>query len=99
MRDAPKGNIPIEIRQKSDSIEISGRLVKSDSLSCDPNIGALSIISAVLRRLGWKKNLIVTKRGLKQKYLKGNNKFILIGNKLNISLKGLTLPKTELKTD
>lgn len=99
MRDAPKGNIPIEIKQKSDSIEISGRLVKSDSLSHDPNIGALSIISAVLRRLGWKENLIVTKHGLKQKHLKRNNKFILIGNKLNISLKGLTLPKTELKTD
>ena len=97
MRDAPKSNIPIEIKQKSDSIEISGRLVKSDSLSHDPNIGALSIISAVLRRLGWNDNLIVTKHGLKQKHLKGNNKFILIGNKLNISLKGLTLPKTELK--
>jgi hypothetical protein len=99
MRSAPNGNVPIEINQNSDNIEISGRLIKSDSLSHDPNIGALSIISAVLRKLGWKKNLIITKHGLKQKHLKVNNKFVLIANKLNINLKDLTLPKTELKTD
>ncbi|MDR3257076.1 MAG: hypothetical protein LBT18_05520 [Endomicrobium sp.] len=99
MRTAPKGNVPITIKQNSDNIEISGRLIKADSLSHDPNIGALSIISAILRKLGWKKNLIITKHGLKQKHLKESNKFILIANKLNIALKGLTLPKAELKTN
>ena len=49
MRRPPKGNIPIEILKFSDKIEISGRLYKSGGLAHDPNIGALSIISAVLR--------------------------------------------------
>jgi hypothetical protein len=99
MRTAPKGNVPIDITQKTDIIEISGRLVKSDSLSHDPNIGALSIISAIFRKLGWKNKITITKHGLKQKHLKGSNKFILIANKLNIGLKGLSVPKAELKTE
>jgi len=99
MRAAPKGNVPIKIKQKPDSIEISGRLVKSDTLSHDPNIGALSIISSVLRKLGWKKNITVIKHGLKQKHLKRSNKFILIAVSLNINLKNLLLPKAEPKTD
>jgi hypothetical protein len=99
MRTPPKGNIPITLKQKSKVIEISGRLIKSGSLSPDPNIGALSIISAVLRKLGWKKDLVITKHGLKQKHLKGSNKFILIANKLSIKLKGLALAKTKLYRD
>ncbi|MCA6072597.1 MAG: hypothetical protein LE178_03560 [Endomicrobium sp.] len=99
MRSAPKGNVPISIKQKDDKIEISGRLIKADSLSHDPNIGALSIISAVLRKLGWNKDLIITKHGLKPQHMKGNNKFILIANKLKIQLKGLVLPKAELYSD
>jgi len=96
MRSAHKGNVPITIKQKSDSIEISGRLIKSGTLSHDPNIGALSIICAVLRKLGWKKNLVIIKHGLKQKHLEGRNKFVLLANKLNIQLEDLTLPKAEL---
>jgi hypothetical protein len=84
MRSAHKGNGPIQLAQKPDRIEISGRLIKSDSLSHDPNIGALSIICAVLRKLGWKNDLIITKHGLKQRHIKANNKFILIANKLEI---------------
>jgi hypothetical protein len=52
-----------------------------------------------LRKLDYKKNLAITKHGLKQKHLNGNNKFILIANKLNISLKGLKLPNADLKSD
>jgi hypothetical protein len=96
---AHNGNVPISIKQNSDNIEISGRLIKSDSLSHDPNIGALSIISAALRKLGYKKNLVITKHGLKQKHLKGSSKFILIANKLNVALEGLKLPKVDLQTD
>jgi hypothetical protein len=99
MRTAQKGNVPITLKKKAKAIEISGRLIKSGSLSHDPNIGALSIISAVLRKLGWKKDLVITKHGLKQKHLKSSNKFILIANKLNIKLKGLTLAKTKLYRD
>ena len=40
MRRAPAGNIPIEITKTDDEIKISGRLVKSNRLAHDPNIGA-----------------------------------------------------------
>jgi hypothetical protein len=99
MKPAHKGNVPIEIKQKPNSIEISGRLIKNDRLLHDPNIGALIIISAALRKLGWERDIIITKHGLKQKHLNGSNKFILLANKLNIVLKGLILPKAEFKTN
>ncbi|WP_374128703.1 hypothetical protein [Candidatus Endomicrobiellum agilis] len=99
MHNAPKGNIPIILKQRVDIIEISGKLIKGGGLSHDPNIGALSVICAVLRKLGWKKDLVITKHGLEQKHLKGSNKFISIANKLNIKLKGLNLPKAELYQD
>ena len=54
MHAAPKGNVPIEISKQNDTITISGRLYKSGSLSHDPNIGALSLICATLRKLNWK---------------------------------------------
>lgn len=52
MRKAPAGNVPIALTKSKNKIEISGRLYKSGGLSHDPNIGALSIICAVLRKLG-----------------------------------------------
>ncbi|GHT05070.1 hypothetical protein AGMMS5026_08740 [Endomicrobiia bacterium] len=58
LRSAHKGNVPITLAQKPNRIEISDRLIKSDSLSHDPNIGALSIVCAVLRKLGWKNDLV-----------------------------------------
>ncbi|GHT07986.1 hypothetical protein AGMMS49532_01980 [Endomicrobiia bacterium] len=58
MRSAHKGNVPITLAQKPNRIEISDRLIKSDSLSHDPNIGALSIVCAVLKKLGWKNDLV-----------------------------------------
>lgn len=96
MRKAPKGNVPIEIIKNNDSIKISGRLIKSGSLSHDPNIGALSIISKTLRELGWKKKIIITKHGLSQRHLKKRNKFIRIANELKLELEGLKIPKSEL---
>ncbi len=99
MRKAPKGNVPILLTKKQAKIEISGRLFKSGGLSHDPNIGALSIICAVLRKLGWKQNLEITQHGLEQKHVGKTNKFILIANKLQISLQGLTVPKAEMKDD
>ncbi len=96
MQKAPKGNVPISLTKYSDKIEVSGRLVKSGRLSHDPNIGALSIISAVLRKLGWKKAIEITQHGLIQKQVGKRNKFILIANKIGISLHGLTIPKAEM---
>lgn len=90
------GNTPILIHKSNNEIKISGRLFKSGSLSHDPNIGALSIISAVLRKLGWKDKIIITRHGLLQEHLPKNNrkpnKFIQIANKLNIELESLNIP-------
>ena len=92
MRKPPKGNVPILITKYSDQIEVSGRLFKSGGLSHDPNIGALSIIGAVLRKLGWKKQIVITMHGLEQSHLKPKNKFIQIANQLNIGLDKLVIP-------
>jgi hypothetical protein len=97
MRLPPQGNIPILIKKFDDRIEVSGRLIKSDSLSHDPNIGALSLICAALRKLGWDKRLVVTHHGLEQKHIKGNNKFVQIASKLNIEFEDLQRVAPEIK--
>jgi hypothetical protein len=89
MRKPPKGNVPIQLKKYSDRIEISGRLCKSDSLAHDPNIGALSLICATLRKLGWNKELVITEHGLKQKHINGRNKFVQLSTKLKINFKSL----------
>lgn len=93
MKKPPKGNIPIEIVKTNDAIFVSGRLFKSSGLSHDPNIGALSIISVTLRKLGWRGKIVITKHGLEQKHLGNTNKFILIANQVGILLDGLSVPK------
>ena len=99
MRKAPKGNVPININKYEDRIEVSGRLYKAGGLSHDPNIGALSIICAVLRKLGWQKEIVITEHGLSQTQIGRTNKFIQIANKLRISLKGLQLPNATIHSD
>jgi hypothetical protein len=99
MRKAPKGNVPILLKKLKTKIEVSGRLFKSGGLSHDPNIGALSIICAVLRKLGWTQKIEITQHGLLQKHVGKTNKFIQISNKIGISLKGLTMPKVEMNKD
>jgi hypothetical protein len=99
MRKAPKGNVPILLTKSKTKIEISGRLFKTNGLSHDPNIGALSIICAVLRQLGWTQKIEITQHGLLQKHVGKTNKFIQIANKIGISLKGLTVPKAEMNKD
>lgn len=68
-------------------------------MSHDPNIGALSIICAVLRKLGWTNTIKITEHGLLQEHIGKSNKFIQIANKLNISLQSLIVPRAEFKTD
>lgn len=93
MRRAPNGNVPIIINKVSNNkITISGRLIKSNSLAHDPNIGALSLMSATLRKLGWKGEIEITRHGLSQCHIKATNKFIKIASLLNISLEGLSMP-------
>jgi len=89
MRKPPKGNVPIDIIKHKDINEISGRLIKSDSLSHDPNIGALSLIANTLRKLGWERRIIITNHGLNQNHIKGNNKFVQIAHRLSIEFSGL----------
>ena len=96
MRKAPKTNTPISLIKLKNKIEVSGRLYKDGGLSHDPNIGALSIICAVLRKLGWVKDLEITQHGLEQKQIGKTNKFLQIANKLKISLQGLQYPETTL---
>jgi len=92
MREPPAGNVPIRITKiNRNKICVSGRLFKSGGLGHDPNIGALTLIAATLRRLGWKGEIEITHHGLSQNHIKGNNKFVLIANKLGVSLEGLSL--------
>jgi hypothetical protein len=99
MRKAPKGNVPILITKFKDKIEVSGRLFKSGGLSHDPNIGALSLICAVLRQLDWAHKIEITEHGLLQEHVGKSNKFIQIANKLDILLQGLMVPKAEMNTN
>jgi len=99
MRQPPAGNVPITITKFSDRIEISGRLFKSGGLSYDPNIGALSVICASLRKLGWSMDLVITQHGLSQSHVNGRNKFILIANKLGIKIAGLSVPAATMNKD
>ncbi len=96
MHRAPAGNVPITIKKDVDKIQISGRLYKKDRLAHDPNIGALSIISAVIRKLRWTKTIEITQHGLLQKHVGKTNKFVQIANCLNIKLQGLTVPQATL---
>jgi hypothetical protein len=92
MRSPPAGNVPIKLKRDGDTIYISGRLIKANRLSHDPNIGALSLISATLRKLGWNKNIVLTRHGLSQSHLTPTNKMILMCRQQNVSIEGLSLP-------
>ena len=94
MRAAPAGNIPIQIKKEDDVIKISGRLIKAGTLSHDPNIGAISLICATVRKLGWNGKITITNHGLHQNNLSQNNKFLQIAHKLSIELDGLKLSST-----
>jgi len=94
MRRPPSGNVPILIEQVSaDLITVSGRLVKAGSLSHDPNIGALSLIGATLRKLGWQHRIQITQHGLTQKMVRPSNKFVQIANHLNLEMEGIEVPE------
>ena len=96
MRKPPAGNVPILIKKTAeDLIEVSGRLIKSGSLSHDPNIGALSLISATLRKLGWTKRIQITQHGLTQSMVRPANKFVQIANHLNLEIEGIKVPEAK----
>jgi hypothetical protein len=98
MRKAPKGNVPIEITKEGDTIYVSGLLSKptnKGNIGHDPSIGALSLISACIRKLGWEGKIVITKHGVSQEYANKNrtNKFWHIANALGLTLDGITINK------
>ncbi len=99
MRLPPKGNIPILLKKMDNKIQISGRLWKANSLSHDPNIGALSLIVATLRLLGWTQDIEITHHGLNQNHIKTDNKFIKIANRFKAFLESLTIPQSTEKNN
>lgn len=98
MRKPPAGNVPITITKYADRIEVSGRLAKpadAGNIGHDPNIGALSMISACIRKLGWDKDIVVTLHGVTQSYVdhtRGKNKFLYICSILGMRLDGIRMP-------
>jgi hypothetical protein len=88
----PASNVPVRLKKIGKLIQVSGRLIKSGSLSHDPSIGTLSLICATLRALGWAGSLEITQHGLSQNHITAN-KFIKIASMLNIGIKDLTMVK------
>lgn len=97
MRRPPAGNVPIDISIVKNELHISGRLLKSGALAHDPNIGALTLIAATARKLGWTGKIVVTKHGLLQSHVQSRNKFVRIANSLGMGLYGLKMPKSDLE--
>lgn len=99
MRRPPAGNVPLMITRYDDRIEISGRLSKpanAGNIGHDPNIGALSMISACIRKLGWRKRIVITMHGVTQQYVNnthGKNKFLYICSILGMELYGINMPR------
>lgn len=96
MRDPPDGNVPVKITKNDDIIYISGRLSKpkeAENIGHDPNIGTLSMISGVLRALGWTQRIVITRHGTTQQYVSRNktNKFLYVCKLLNLEMDGLTI--------
>lgn len=95
MRRPPAGNVPILIEKSGELITVSGRLFKAGGLAHDPNIGALSLISATLRKLGWTGRIQITQHGLEQNHVRAANKFVQIANHLNLEIEGIEVPKAK----
>ncbi len=92
-----RNGVSVKILKDDNSIKISAKLEKSGRLAHDPNIGMTTIISAVLRKLGWSKDIVITLHHLPNQSSVGKrNKFIQIANKLNIKLEGLQIPKIDI---
>ncbi|MBA2877017.1 hypothetical protein HNR63_000044 [Anoxybacillus kamchatkensis] len=107
MSDPPEGNVPIKITEFDDKIEISARLsnpVEAYNIGHDPNIGAVSLITSTLRKLGTEKRIIITNHGVSQEYLnktRGNKLLrIITSPEINATLDGLKIsPLNDLQGD
>ena len=99
MKKPPASNEPINITKFENSITISGRLDKPQSIgkiSHDPNIGALSIIAYTLRLLGWTKKIEIVNHHILQQSIKNNkNKFLMLCKNIDISMQNLQISFAE----
>ena len=93
----PKGNTPVKITKKENKIEISGKLKNGNNWH-DPNMGNLSSLVLILRKFGWKHDIIITKHEITQEKLNRarGNKFVKIANRFNVKLDGRKLPKPDI---
>lgn len=94
MRRPPLGNTPILITKSKSGYFISGILSKPTSegnIAHDPNIGALTLISAALRKFDSSTPIYITNHCVKQNYIDRarGNKFLYIASYLNIFLDDL----------
>lgn len=91
-------NVPILIKKYKDKITVSGRLAKpkdAGNIGHDPNIGALSCIGSTLRKLGWKKDIVVTHHAVQQDYIdriSGRNKCLFLFNMIDMKLEEIDMP-------
>lgn len=97
MRRPPSGNVPIDMKIVNKELHVSGRLFKSGRLAHDPNIGALTLIGATARKLGWAGKIVIIQHGLEQRHVQARNKFVRIANAIGMALDGLTMPKSNLE--
>lgn len=99
MKRPPKGNVPILINRYDDRIEVSGRLSKPanrGNIGHDPNIGALSLISTCIRKMGWDKRIVIIIHGVSQEYVdrkRVKNKFLYMCKLYNVELDGINMPE------
>lgn len=97
MDPPPAGNTPVRITKEPTRITISGTLskpVEKGNIGHDPNIGCLSMISAAIRSLGWKHDIVITQSKVKQSYINGTaviNKFLYVCELLKLKIDGVTL--------
>ena len=93
-------NTPLSIHkiENSNDYRISGKLEKSGSFSHDPNMGAISLLAKLIRKLDVNAGRItVFNHGLTQDMVENSvNKFVKIASALNIDLQGLVLQTPEV---
>lgn len=94
----PQNGQPIRLTYNNDSITISCRLNKNNSLSHDPNIGTIASIVAAIRKLNFNGKIVITSHQLNQQMINNatGNKLIYICKIYNVELKDLVLPQFEL---
>jgi len=79
-----KNGVSVRLTKKTNSIEITAKLLNGGRLAHDPNIGMTTIIAKCLKVLGWEKDIITQHHLPNQQSVGKNNKFIQIANKMVI---------------